>query len=200
MPQNHDHNSDIDAIHAVLLEILKTHADGLSEYELFGELSTNGLAIFSKDAFANEHTLFIRHFVLFHTLYRLRDELLHKQQYLLEISALSIRLLPWQAGEAQLALKDPLRDYYLNIIELEKITPDDVAEMLGRFWVGYHAQEGRETALKILGLQDPVDMQDIRQQFRELAMRHHPDRGGDVEEFQEINAAMRLLERSSPVH
>lgn len=200
MTENHAYSNDIKALHQALLGILEAHPTGLSEYELFAVLADNGMDIFSKKAFDNEHSLFTRHFILFHTLYRLRDELLREQRYLLNISALAIRLLPWQAGESTLAKADPLRDYYLDIVELEKITPADVSDMLGRFWASYHAQEGRETALRILGLQDPVSIEDIRQQFRQLAMQHHPDRGGDTEQFQEMNAAMRLLERSSPAH
>lgn len=198
MRQNPEHLNDIQAVHTRLLNILRLHPDGLSEYELFAVLAEQGLAAFDKSAFNNEHSLFCRHFILFHALYRLRDELLIKQAHLLEISALNIRLLPWSAGQDALVRHEPLRAYYLNILELEKITPDEVADMLGRFWANYHSQQGRESALHILDLQDPVDIDTIRKQYRQLAMRLHPDRGGDTEQFQEINAAMRLLELSLP--
>jgi len=196
MPQNPDYNNDISAVHAHLLSILQEHARGLSEYEMFAALADRGLDGFDKSAFSDENALFCRHFILFHALYHLRDELLARQQYLLEISALNICLLPWTAGQYELVLHDPLRAYYLDIVELEKISPEKIADMLGRFWSGYHSLQGRETALQVLGLADPIGMDEIRQQYRQLAMQHHPDRGGDTEQFQEISAAMRLLERS----
>jgi DnaJ-domain-containing protein 1 len=196
MLQNPEHHNDIQAVHTHLLNILQQYPDGLSEYELFSALAELGLDAFDKSAFSNEHRLFCRHFILFHALYRLRDELLLRQQYLLEISALKICLLPWSAGQAALVQHEPLRAYYLDILELEKITPEEVADMLGRFWASYHSQQGRESALHILDLQDPVDIDTIRKQYRQLAMRFHPDRGGDTGKFQEVNAAMRLLELS----
>lgn len=196
MPENPDHTNDINSVYACLLGILQQHPDGLSEYELFAVLNESGLEIFDKSAFSDEHTLFCRHFILFHALYRLRDELLASQQYLLDISALNICLLPWVSGQDELVRHDPLRRYYLNMIELEKTSPADTAHLLGRFWARYYSQEGRGAALQVLGLEDPVDSQAIRKQYRLLAMQHHPDRGGDTEQFQEINAAMRLLEPS----
>ncbi|NNG14653.1 MAG: DnaJ domain-containing protein, partial [Gammaproteobacteria bacterium] len=44
-------------------------------------------------------------------------------------------------------------------------------------------------------LDDPVSDADIKQQYRRLAMQHHPDRGGDDATLQKINAAMNILTR-----
>lgn len=185
---------DVNHFHQQLLDILQRFPAGLSEYDLFRALSSSGYAAFSKSAFADEHTLFYQHFLLFNALYHLRDELLASATFVLEISPLRIRLTDYTAGDEDLVAHDPLREYYLDIRELEKMTAGKVQNMLGQFWAGYHRQQGRSSALDVLGLTDPVDAATIRHRYRQLAMQHHPDRGGDTERFQQLTAAMRLLE------
>jgi curved DNA-binding protein CbpA len=51
----------------------------------------------------------------------------------------------------------------------------------------------KKTALSILELDDPSDLKEIKGQYRKLAMRHHPDRGGSKEKLQAINGAMKTL-------
>lgn len=46
---------------------------------------------------------------------------------------------------------------------------------------------------KILGVDRTADPAQIKQAYRSLAMRHHPDRGGDVAQFQEIQEAYAVL-------
>ncbi len=40
--------------------------------------------------------------------------------------------------------------------------------------------------LDLLGLPPYAGLQDVKKRFRELAMRFHPDRGGDAEKFMEL--------------
>ena len=40
-----------------------------------------------------------------------------------------------------------------------------------------------------LGVPRDADQETIKSAFRKLAMKHHPDRGGDPNEFQKINQA-----------
>jgi DnaJ-class molecular chaperone len=46
---------------------------------------------------------------------------------------------------------------------------------------------------KTLGVDRTADSAQIKQAYRSLAMRHHPDRGGDVAQFQEIQEAYAVL-------
>lgn len=46
---------------------------------------------------------------------------------------------------------------------------------------------------KILGLNKNASQDDIKKSYRTLAMKHHPDRGGDSKTFQEINEAYKIL-------
>jgi len=185
-----------DEFHAQLLDILRSHPLGLSEYELFNLLAERGESDFDRSAWQSEHTLFCRHFLLFHALYRLRDLLHEQQQACLEISALRICLSEWtESAQSLPAATEPLREFYLDITQLEKFSASDVQEMLGQFWLRFHNNECRREALAVLELADPVSDTDIKKRFRRLAMQHHPDRGGDSSTLQKINAAMNILTR-----
>jgi len=46
---------------------------------------------------------------------------------------------------------------------------------------------------KILGIEEGASDDDIKKAFRSLAMKHHPDRGGDQAKFQEIQEAYAVL-------
>ena len=46
---------------------------------------------------------------------------------------------------------------------------------------------------KILGVSENADNKQIHSAFKELAKKHHPDRGGDAEKFKEINEAYDTL-------
>ncbi|MFT7878775.1 MAG: J domain-containing protein [Sulfurimonas sp.] len=50
-----------------------------------------------------------------------------------------------------------------------------------------------ETALEILGLPKLITKADIKKQYRFLAQKHHPDKGGDASRMEEINYAYKLL-------
>ena len=50
-----------------------------------------------------------------------------------------------------------------------------------------------DQALVILGLKADTDKDEIKKRHRELAMQHHPDKGGSVEMMKDINAAADVL-------
>lgn len=179
-----------------LLELLKAAPEGLSEYELLLRLSRwqNDDPRLPSDTLE----LFRSHFLLFHTLYRLRDQLHAEGQATLQISPLCIRLLPYQAGEHALSENEPLRDYYLDLNHLRDTGADDVEQMLGKFWLRLHGNEDKRDALAALDLDehaDELDLAVIRQRYRQLVSLHHPDRGGCTQRLQRINSAMETLQR-----
>lgn len=193
---------------ARLFAILQQYPDGLSEYDLLHELHGASQVALARAPFHSELALFQAHFLLFNALYRLRDQLIASGAHGLDIHVLRIVLTPGQGsptdqGESSsprraISAYDPLRDYYLDIHQLAKTGADEVAQLLGDFWMAYFAVESRAAALAELGLVEPVDMHAIRRRYRELAMRLHPDRGGDPDAFRRLLSARQLLERTQP--
>ncbi|WPL19627.1 DNA-J related protein [Thiorhodovibrio winogradskyi] len=199
----------------LLLDILKNHPDGISEYDLLRALEQRNHAACASapsrsepghpGLFCSELALFQAHFLLFNALYRLRDRLAAVGSAWLEIDVLCIVLRPdgfgnGFAGSCQpraLARRDPLRAYYLDIHQLTITDAQQVVDWLGDFWMRYFALESRAAALAVLGLVDPVDAQVVRRRYRELAMRLHPDRGGDADSFSRLISAKQVLERSA---
>lgn len=47
--------------------------------------------------------------------------------------------------------------------------------------------------LSMLGLSEGATIEDIKKRFRELALKYHPDKGGDSEKFMEILDAYKKL-------
>ena len=165
----------------------------MDEYGLIEALRATDNKAIPKAPLIEPLILFRTHFVLFHTLYKLRERLWREQRGHLQINPLNISLQPYRPGNTGVATYDPLRDYYSDLSRLETTSVEDIKELLGKFWSKFHASEQRQEALSVLALRDPVDFPTIKRQYRRLAMRHHPDRGGSRERLQEINAAMATL-------
>jgi len=52
----------------------------------------------------------------------------------------------------------------------------------------------------VLGVTPDSSQENIKKAYRKLAMKHHPDQGGDAEKFKEINAAWQLLKPAPRPH
>jgi DnaJ-domain-containing protein 1 len=176
-----------------LLDLLRAHPGGMSEFELIAALDDPAI---NREALADTLSLFQTHFLLFHHLYRLQERLRRERAGRLEIHCLKIILHPFTPGSGQLpAGSDPLGDYYLDLDNLASTGKEEVEELLAAFWERFVGQDELSEALRTLGLEDAADFPAIRRRYRELAMRHHPDRGGDTEILQALNAAMAVLAR-----
>jgi DnaJ-domain-containing protein 1 len=67
------------------------------------------------------------------------------------------------------------------------IDPEQFRELLGL------PPLSTSRALTVLGLPADATAAQIKQRYRNLALQHHPDRGGDEARMSEINAAYRVL-------
>ncbi|GMQ92366.1 MAG: DNA-J related domain-containing protein [Gammaproteobacteria bacterium] len=184
---------DIAILKNRVLHLLQQHGEGISETRLLKALQNpeNGGEIYHSN---NITDLFRIHFLLLHVLYLLQDELLQGQQACLEISPLNFQIHPFDtARQNDITEHDTLRVFYSDLSNLDNVDEQQLGRWLGKFWVSLPANERRKQALATLGLQDPVDDMAIKEQYRRLAMRHHPDRGGDNEILQSINIAMKIL-------
>lgn len=178
-----------------LLEILSAAHEPVTEYDLIQKLRDQQLLRIDPDSLlsGNLLTMFRIHFTLFHALYRLRDRLRRQGSGDLVLSPIAIRLEEYRRNQAALAEADPLYSYYMDLDNMEQASAENVEEMLARFWSRLGNSDRRADALAELGLQDPVNEQEIKKRYRTLVMRHHPDRGGSKEKIQSINAAMSIL-------
>ncbi|ADC71002.1 heat shock protein DnaJ domain protein [Thioalkalivibrio sp. K90mix] len=178
-----------------VLEAVREYPRGCTEHGLIAQLRDLDVEPFAAARLQEPLSLFQTHFVLFHCLYRLRDQLAGQGEWL-RIHCLDIGVEPLpvvDAGSGLPARGDPLRAYYLDLMRLERMDAAAVEALLGEFWSHLARDQQREQALEVLGLEDPVDAAAIRQQYRRLAQRHHPDRGGDTATLQRINAARWVL-------
>ena len=60
-------------------------------------------------------------------------------------------------------------------------------------WLNYKRTTSRLNALGILGLDSNATNKEIKKAYRKLARKHHPDKGGEVTDFQVLNEAYGLL-------
>lgn len=180
--------------------ILRDNRDGLSELTLIKKLQRNPWQILGPVDFADPSRLYPVHFLVFHTLYRLRDELAGLGESL-SISPLSIRLKPDNvvAGHGLLAKADPLRAFYLDLSKYD-LSEATIGRMMDDFWAGKAGQQpASHDALKaaeVFGFSDlPTTLDDVKHRFRRAVMEAHPDRGGDTARVQVLNEAFALLRR-----
>ncbi len=177
-----------------LQQVLRAHPAGISEFDLIKRLEADGQTGFDKDCLRTSLSLFQTHFLLFHSLYLLRDELSARGDARLDIGVLRIQLMPLtHTSPYAIDRHDPLRAYYLDLNNLENTRDNEVDALLNTFWERFIGDDERRQALNVLELQDPVDWPTIKNQHRRLVMQHHPDRGGDKARLQAINAAMNRL-------
>lgn len=181
-----------------LLDCYLSPGQAVTEYELMRWLQAPEQGFFRPDALSEPLLLFRSHFILMHCLYQLRRQWAAAGTAGLEISALRIQRIPWQPARAsQPAAHDSLADYYLNLAELET-DRETVEALLGSFWQQMLLPESQPEDLALLELSPPVTAEEIRLQYRRLAMRHHPDRGGDKQHFCRIQAAFQRLKTRYP--
>ena len=190
--------------------ILEAATASLSEYELISQLQEQEWL--ARIDSANTVSLYSAHFLVYNALFQLHAYYLERHQYL-TISALTISLdtgLSCDGAEPQSKNLEAdnrynqadiasLRDYYLDWDNLENATKDSVDELLNGFWDRFVSNDDYSEALAILQLShdgEAVDYRQVKPAYQRLAMKYHPDRGGDVEQFQRINWAFGVLRRA----
>jgi len=164
----------------------------IAEYTLLKELKAHGLML----DYSDPQKLFNSHFILFHHLYTLQTDLAAQTGETLIIEATGIQLVSRQADIKHSVSSDigALRDFYLDTANLHT----DAATLnkwLDDFWQAFTIQDEISQAFSILSLPAGSDIKDITRRYRQLSMRHHPDRGGNSDDFQQIQKAMKVLRK-----
>ena len=183
-----------------LQQLLEAKPMGLSEYELLKQLKSAQQPLFVSANLSDALSLFRSHFVLFHALYLLRDSLRSAGHLDLDISPLHICLLPTSKHSnthaQMLNLRDPLRDYYLDLDNLMGTDRTAVEQLLNNSLASLKPSAQVSDALAELGIEQPLhtlSTEALRSHYRQLVSRHHPDRGGCTERLQRINQAMDIV-------
>ena len=147
--------------------------------------------------------LFKRNFLVMNALYQLQTQLAPEQQ--LQIASLHIELVNEQISNA-LENHDPLRDYYLDWQNYDT-TSDEIDAMLTDFWQRLSSYSPKRVILslsqqQLLELQQawqlPTDFSEkqLQKRWRQLALKHHPDRQGCAIEFKKIQLEYEQLKAS----
>lgn len=176
--------------------VLRAH-NGAGELELIRALQGDPWHLIGPVNFNAPGELYPVHFILFHALYRLRNDLVVEGETL-DISPLGIHIriaTTPPSGHADPGPPDRLAAFYLDLDNYE--LPEGAIEaMLNNFWRGIQAPSGEnlQDALATLRLETlPDQFSTAKRQFRRLAMQHHPDRGGDTHQLQRLNAALAVI-------
>ncbi|MGK0248979.1 MAG: hypothetical protein ACI910_001714 [Oleispira sp.] len=194
----------------VLDVLLEENSEGFSEHKLLTLLQQQPHAFFAADALRDPLLLFQSHFLLFHCLYLLRNRWQKSHHAQLEISVFNIKksrldiakMLTAQSENSftedkkSLFNADPMAQYYLDWSHFSTTSSDDVDELLNRFWKKVwvpQQEEDIQQALIIMELETPVPLPQLKQQYRRLAQRFHPDKGGNSEHFKKICQAFHQL-------
>lgn len=188
-------------LQSILHDILLNHRDGLSEYEIFEQLKSPPYEVFTVDALRDPLSLFQSHFILFNALYQLQDSWLRNKTGLMQIHCSCIRSIPWEAGQNGLITQDKLRAYYLDWTNLSDTDQSQAEALLESFWSGFSGMPNQvpvnhmplQQALDLLNLTNPYTAQQLKQQYRKMLHKHHPDKGGDNGQTVQLHNAYEQL-------
>ncbi|MCD8548779.1 MAG: DnaJ domain-containing protein [Aeromonadaceae bacterium] len=185
------------AVDNPLLLPLLTRLQGASGpcklHELMAELQADGLL--PRGLPGDDLGLFRTNFLLMNGLYQLQGWLCRQGDWL-AVSPLDLHIDVGQVSRGGLLAPDPLRDYYLDWQNLWQTEAAEVQALLASFWQAFCRQvepAARQAALTVLALPASASQADIRRRWKALALRHHPDRGGELARFQAIELAWRTL-------
>lgn len=187
---------------------LLSSGDHFSEFQLINRLSASPDNIFTANCLHTTMGLFQTHFVLFNALYRLDDLGFETGTFYLNIHVLDInmQLIKPNSLDVRASIADQeLRDYYLNWENLEKTNQLDVEQLLGQFWRKFsetpHYDETLvASALTYFNYPSLPKLSDVKQDFRRLSLRLHPDMGGDSEAFSTMLNHYRVLKVAIAEH
>jgi len=78
--------------------------------------------------------------------------------------------------------------------KVEETVPEETVEQTPDEPIRFEIEEEDiQRAMEVLGVTDKNDVNDIRRKYKLLAIRNHPDRGGDPNVFKKISEAKEIL-------
>jgi len=184
--------------------LLTANPVAISEYALIQQLQAQGWLdpINSADTLS----LYSTHFIVYNALYQLQLRYREQQKHL-RISALDIGVVDVSTHSTEEIMpaysieqgyhedSESLRDFYLDWSNVDAATQQSVDALLTSFWQRYVEDDELAAAFIHLELKMQASYRDCKQKYRQLAMQHHPDRGGEEHRFQEIQHAFSVIQR-----
>lgn len=190
--------SKVQHLSVAIERILREHPQGINELELIKALQRPPWELIGRVNYAEPDKLYPVHFLVFHVLYRLRDQLARSGEAL-SISPLRIRLSTQDivSGTGSVGEVDALRAFYLDLSQYQ-LPEAAILDMMADFWSGRHRRQPARgevlDAASALGFNDmPASFNDVKYRFRRAVMQSHPDRGGETGTIQELNNAFSVL-------
>lgn len=184
-------------LNGALLNQLKLNPAGVKVHELVSLLQAEDALGLRLDA-SDPMGIFRVNFILMHALFSLQGALF-EEGFWLDISVMKVQLQTLDKNpdtqELSVAGNEALKAYYLDWGNLTDTSEREVTQLLEDFWQRYWSLELAEEAYAVLGLEPTADIQAVKLAYRRLAARHHPDKGGDAEQFLEIRQAYEDLMR-----
>ncbi|MFT6028801.1 MAG: DnaJ-domain-containing protein 1 [Oleiphilaceae bacterium] len=174
-----------------------------NEHQIIKHLQNTQTPPFNSFKLSLSKDLFSAHFLCMHALYHLKLQYVQERKYTLLIHSVRIERILFAESQslkitsphnAFLEIKDPLESYYLDSKHYFKTQEQDINDMLKSFWKRYLAQDQKQAALDALDLPPEADAKMIKDQYKRLAQKHHPDKGGCAEIFNKVREAKSILD------
>jgi hypothetical protein len=176
---------------------------GISEYELICILKSPPYSVFDKDALNNPLMMFQTHFVLLHCLYQLRNRWRQQKVGELNIGLTRVTLRPILESAVNIQLQDSVANYYLDWSNLGGTDENEVEALLCSFWkkmagieinASISAPElSRACIVMQINSPENITLLELKQQYRKLQHKNHPDKGGKIAISQSILQAYSQL-------
>jgi hypothetical protein len=178
---------------------------GISEYELICTLKSPPYSIFDENALCDSLMMFQTHFVLFHCLYQLRNRWREQKIGELVIGLTTITLNPILESSTNIETEDSLANYYLDWSNLGCSNKNDIETLLDSFWQKMAGAELNANmslselkriciVMEIESLED-ITLLELKQQYRKLQHKNHPDKGGSIKVSQSVLQAYTQLHK-----
>ena len=144
-------------------------------------------------------SLFRTHFFIFHQLYTLKARLLTDAEGDLDIHTLDTKFIKAASQDTaaptttELHQIDGLLHYYLDWRPFFLTNEREVDQLLRFAHAGIKQPYRLQAAFQRFEINPPLSEKAIKKAYRRLATKHHPDKGGDLEQIQTINEDKSLL-------
>lgn len=184
-----------------ILSFINQYPDGTTEYEIIKHLEN--LRLFQDLAAEDELALFQKHFIVMNSLYQLQADMWRDDNIFLDISSVRVRLIIDNHNEIadstvkSISDNSALSGYYLDWENFKSTDQEKVLEMLNGFWQLFYNQDKISGAYQTLDLSMSEPLEIVTKQYRKLAAIHHPDKGGNRDNFIAIRQAYEVIKQSN---